>query len=179
MSSFGRIFLALKAVYKRPRYIALNLAFIAVYYYLFRYLVLLQNRGLFLVLGVPLYLIYAVVITSSILMTVAIYTVFARRSPYNVYGGVLGSASAVVAGIVSGCGCTAPLVLGGFTLVVGVSEATYLNNFLSDNTFAILLFFLFLNLLMFVYYLYHMPDSCIYGTSAKRRAGRNAKNARR
>ncbi len=178
MSSFGRLFLALKAIYKRPRYIALNLAFIAVYYYLFRYLVLLQNRGLFLVLGVPLYMIYAVVITSSVLMTIAIYTVFARRSPQNAYGGVLGSASAVVAGILSGCGCTAPLILGGFSLFVGVGEATYLNNFLSDNAFAILLFFLFLNLLVIVYYLYRMPDSCVYGKSTKKRAGRNAKAKR-
>ncbi len=178
MISLGRFLLALKAIYKRPRYVALNVAFVAVYYYLFKYLVLLQNRGIFIVLGAPLYLIYAVVITSSILMTVAIYAVFSRRSPYHAYGGVLGSASAVVAGIISGCGCTAPLLLGSFTLVVGISEATYLNNFLSDNTFAILLFFLIFNLFMIVYYLYRMPDSCIYGRLKRKRAASNVKAKR-
>ena len=63
------------------------------------------------------------------------------------------SSTALVQGLVVGCGCTSPVIFGVFGVVLGSAAATYLDIFLSNNQIPIFLVLIAINLSMSWYYL--------------------------
>lgn len=107
----------IKNIYK-PRFIALNLFLGAAYYAAFLYLAYLQGGNALMVL-LPAYLLFLLIATSSILMTVVVYSIMNKRRGTAKVSGTAASAGTVVLG--SGlCGCTTTL-LPTIALAVGVS----------------------------------------------------------
>jgi hypothetical protein len=101
----------LKKIFTSPFYILITIAAIVAYYELFQYLILSSNKGLFLV-TVPLYLIYALVFSASVLLTTSVYAVHSSiRARYaGAEGGVLSVLSSSLGGLVVGCSCYAPIL---------------------------------------------------------------------
>ncbi|MEM3661696.1 MAG: hypothetical protein QXG73_02620 [Candidatus Micrarchaeaceae archaeon] len=98
-----------KSIFLSPFYAALTVVFAVGYYLLFIYLMGLSGNILFVKL--PWYLIYALVVTSAVLLTIAVYSIKNSIMPY--VGASTGAWSAVstsVGSLFASCGCTAPLL---------------------------------------------------------------------
>lgn len=144
---------ALKAVFGSPLYIGMAVLFTALYYLFFYYLIVFSDKGIFLV-TVPIGLVYALVVSASVLLTVSVYAI--GRSIHARYAGAEGSALSIATsalnGIIVGCNCYAPILssalyaLGFGTL--GVSSAI---SFLGDFSTELLVVFIVVNL-AFLYY---------------------------
>ncbi|MEM3753204.1 MAG: hypothetical protein QXM58_02365 [Candidatus Micrarchaeaceae archaeon] len=97
-----------KSIFSSPFYIAATVAFTVMYYLLFTYLMTISGN---ILLRLPWYLIYALIITSAMLLTIAIYSI---KNSLAVYAGVsTGAWSAVsssLGSLFASCGCTAPLL---------------------------------------------------------------------
>lgn len=120
----------LRQVY-RPKYILFNIAALLIYYLAYDYLVQYQQLGL-VIITAPIYLVYALLVTASVLLTISVYSISNTiRNKVHVSGSVLGTFTAMGGAIVSGCNCTAPIL---FSLTaVGISSASVvlLQNFIS------------------------------------------------
>ncbi|HVC58422.1 MAG TPA: hypothetical protein VND15_03030 [Candidatus Acidoferrales bacterium] len=102
----------LRMIYSSPAYVVVNIAAAAFYYFLFRYLLASQNYGIFL-LNVPNYLIYALVISSSVLLTLGAYGIKSAFESRSRAVGEQGASAAttIVGAVISGCAsCQAPFV---------------------------------------------------------------------
>jgi hypothetical protein len=165
----GRLYGSLRSIY-RPRYMILNLAVAAIYYYAFIYLVKLQNQGV-LLFSIPMTVIYALVITSSILFTIAIYSINnTRRNQAKVSASTLGVATTIAGGVIGGCGCSAPLIFGLTAIGVSASSITPLYLFLADNSVPLFSALVLVNLAVIVYYLNKLSTaSCRIEQHSKRR----------
>ncbi len=97
-------------IFSSPFYIAVGIAAIAVYYELFHYMITSSNEGIFLV-TVPLYMVYALILTAAVLLTTSIYAVGkSLRIKYaGAEGGILSIFTSSVGGLVVGCSCYAPI----------------------------------------------------------------------
>jgi len=62
-----------KGIYK-PKYIILNIAIAIAYYYIIAYIISIQQRGI-PITPIPLYLVYLLVITSSVTIAMAVYSI--------------------------------------------------------------------------------------------------------
>lgn len=143
----------LRAIFTSPVYVALTALFIVLYYAFFYYLILASDRGIFLVTA-PIYLVYALVVSASLLLAASVYVI--SRSIHAKYAGAEGSALSVITsalnGLIVGCNCYAPILssalyaLGFGTL--GVSSAI---SFLGAYQAELLLVFIAMNL-AFLYY---------------------------
>jgi hypothetical protein len=142
----------LKKIY-RPRYIFVNFLSLIAYYFLIKYLIILQNKGMFFSL-IPIYLIYILVITSSILFTISIYSIFnTRNKKTNISASLAGTLTAVGGGIVSSCGCSTSLVLLGLTsLGVSATELFGINNIISSIAIPIFALMILINTIIIIYY---------------------------
>lgn len=140
----------LKLIYK-PRYIALNLLLAIVYYAIFLYLAYVQGGNAVMTSNWPL--AFALIITSSIVMTIAVYSMKNRISRNAKISGSVGSVSTIVLGT-GLCGC-ATTFLPTIATVIGVGTAGVfgLSRFLSDYSVGIFSAMIMLNLLIAVYYI--------------------------
>jgi hypothetical protein len=156
-----RIYNTIKEIYRRPKYILLNLLALLAYYYLFNYLIRAQQYGIFLV-TIPIYLVYLLVLTSSVALTIGIYSI--RNTRNNGAKEVSTGISAVTTlagGIVGGCGCTEPLILGLTVVGLSTSDTFALVNFISANQAIIFSAMIVINLFVVVYYLNKLSEpSC-------------------
>jgi len=149
MDRFSR---GLRDIYS-PKYILLNLALLPVYFVVFFALIAYQNDGIPSSVF-PFYWIAGLVLTSSMLATIAIYSI--RNTTNNkarLSASTWGTAAAVVGGVIGGCGCGAPLVLNVVAIGVSAGEAIALNNFLTNYQEPIFLTLIIVNIGMIVYYL--------------------------
>ena len=93
------------------------------YYFIFSYLISVSSNGVF-VFTAPLYLIYLLVISAGVLLAVSAYVL--RRSVGGTRLGASDSAAsaitAVIGGLVAGCGCSAPALYSLLSLL-GISAA--------------------------------------------------------
>jgi predicted Co/Zn/Cd cation transporter (cation efflux family) len=102
----------------RPRYMLFNVAAAVAYYLAIAYLNAIQNSGVSLFLGIPVIEVYALAITSSVMLTVSIYSIRNTiRNSVKVSGSTLSVATAAVGGLFCGCGCAASFL---FTGLVGI-----------------------------------------------------------
>ncbi|MCL5239632.1 MAG: hypothetical protein M1286_04160 [Candidatus Marsarchaeota archaeon] len=101
---------AFAQIFASPFYIAVVVAAIAVYYELFHYLIVSSNDGIFLV-TVPLYLIYALIFTASLLFATSVFAVgkSVKARYAGAEGGVLSAFTSSIGGLVVGCSCYAPI----------------------------------------------------------------------
>lgn len=146
------MFNTLRSVYT-PKYIVFNIVAAITYYFLYVYLIMAQQNGAFVV-AISSYFIYAVVITSSIMLTIAIYA--ARNTKNNEakeVASLLGTGTAVFSAVVGGCACEAPLIYG--LTAFGLSTATTfgIDNFVAANQSAIFSLMIAINFFVVLYYL--------------------------
>jgi hypothetical protein len=141
----------LRKIYSMP-YILLNLVILLVYYVVVEKIVALQQFGLIFITA-PAYLIILLVVSSSILMTIAAYTIVQSRKAKNLgYGGAVGScATAVVGGVMSGCGCQGAILYSALAIVAGSGEAFSINTVFSEHIGLILGALVIFNIAFIVY----------------------------
>ncbi len=143
----------LRAVYS-PKYVLLNAVAAAAYYAVAYELVRLQNYGIFLLLDVPAYLFYLLVASSSVLLTISVYAAFnTRRNRAEFTASSLGTATAVLAGVVSGCGCSAPLLLGLTALGLSAGGLFSASVFLTNTAVWLFAAMILINLGVITYYM--------------------------
>jgi thiol:disulfide interchange protein len=142
-----------KSIYAKPAYIAFNMAAALAYYYLISYLLAVQQKGI-PVTAVPVYLIYFLAATSSVTLTIAVYSIGnTRRNQARISATSVSAASAFAGGIISGCSCQAAILFNALAFVAGAGEATLVNTIIGENAPIIFAAMIVLNLFLAVYYL--------------------------
>jgi hypothetical protein len=146
----------------RPRYVVLNIAAFVVYYYAYFELIAYQNLGVFLS-DVSEDLLYLLVLTSSMLLTVAVYSVRnTRNNSARVSATTLGTVTTLFGGVIGGCGCSVPVISSLAVVGLSASEVVSLNNFLADYQNEIFGLMVLGNLAVIVYYLFRLSSaSCV------------------
>ncbi len=142
---------ALREIYK-PKYAILTVVLGITYSFAFWYLAYIQG-GSAVMLSVPIYMVFLLVASSSILMTIAVYSMWNTRKNNLKAIGTAPSVGTIVLG--SGlCGCTTTL-LPTIALAVGMSTpAVYaLTSFLRNYNMEIILLLITLNVVVVAYYL--------------------------
>lgn len=135
-----------------PKYIGLTIALGIAYSIAFWYLAYIQG-GNDVMLSVPIYLIFLLIASSSILLTIAVYSIRNTRKNGAKTKGTAASAGTVILG--SGlCGCTTTL-LPTVALAAGVSlPAVYaLTSFLRNYNIEIISILISINFVVIAYYL--------------------------
>ena len=101
---------ALEQIFTSPPYIVITIAALVAYYELFTFLIVSSNKGIFFI-TVPIYLIYALILSASLLMSTSIYALSQSiKAKYaGAEGGVLSVFSSSIGGLVVGCSCYAPI----------------------------------------------------------------------
>jgi hypothetical protein len=149
---------SLRDIYS-PRYILLNIVLLPVYFVVYFALIAYQNDGIPSSVF-PFYWIGGLVLTSSMLATIAIYSI--RNTMNNrarLSASSWGTTAAIAGGVIGGCGCGAPLVLNLVTIGVSAGDAIALNNFLVNYQEPIFLALIAMNIGMIVYYLNRLSTS--------------------
>jgi hypothetical protein len=140
------------------KYIAFNLLVFIVYYTTITYLLKIQEQGIAFT-AVPVAYIYALSFVSSILMTLAVYSVFSSRNNNAKYNATTGSAvTAVAGGLVAGCGCQGTIMYGAFAVVLGSGYATLLNNTIADHVNLVFSALIAINIVILSYYLVRLSS---------------------
>ncbi len=141
----------IKRVYT-PKYAALSLALCVAYYAAFWYLAYIQG-GNAVMLYIPIYLVLALVASSSMLTTVAVYSIRNTRKNNAKLSGTATSASTLLLG--SGlCGCTTTLLPTlAFAVGAGTPAVYALTSFLRNYNVEIISALIILNAMVLAYYL--------------------------
>ncbi len=148
---------ALKSVYSLP-YILLNLLILLAYYLLVEKLLSIQSFGIPIATA-PVYLILSLALTSSVLMTVAIHSIIQSRKTKKLgYEDAASScATAVVGGIMSGCGCQGAILYSALAVLFGSGQAFAINTVFSEHIGIILAALSIFNIALIVYSLGRVP----------------------
>lgn len=123
------LYKAIRLVYGRVWYLSLFAVSSVIYYAIISYLVAYQDRGIQF-FALPVYFIYLNAIAGGFLLSVSIFYLLNYRIGYGT-GVSVSAGSAVLTGIVSGCGCSAPVAFGVFSFLAGTSSAIYAIDFMS------------------------------------------------
>lgn len=152
MKTFRRMLRSIRAVY-RPAYIAINVATALLYYLLFELLIRYQNYGI-LFIAVPVILLYALVVTSSVMFTIGIYTIRkSLRKKTSASACSIGTAMTLFAGVIAGCGCSAPIIYGITVFGLSLAEVSVLATAITRYSSYIIGAVIAVNLLLIAYYL--------------------------
>jgi hypothetical protein len=143
---------SLRSIYQ-PAYFFLNVAILVVYYSLFNFLISLQQQGAVIVV-IPLYLLYLLTLTSSIAMTIGIYSIRNSINNSAKYSSTsIGTATTAIGAIIGGCNCTAPLLFGLGAFGASALDIASTINFISANETYLFVVMTAINLAITVYYL--------------------------
>ncbi len=143
--------LAIKRIYK-PKYLALNLLIGIAYYALFLYLAAVQGGGAIMP-GTPWILVFGLIATSSITLTIVIYSISNTRNNQAKASGTAVSLGTIVTGTgLCGCATTFPAVI---AAGIGISTTGVyaLGSFLKNYNLYIYSGFIIMNLFVIGYYL--------------------------
>jgi len=144
----------LKSIYK-PKYMALNIILAIAYYIVMTEILVATYHIVIFTQPLPQYLFYLIAITSSIMLTIGIYSFeHAIRNKAKIMAPTIGSVVAFIASIFTGCGCaTTPALL--ILTAIGLSgtEIFGLNIFISDNKSVLLFILILINLFVITYYI--------------------------
>ncbi len=153
----------LKAVYSKPMPIIVTAIFIAMYYVLFQSITSISNHGLAPILTTPAYLIYALVITSAVLLFLSAYSL--KLSLYDIrnnLGSGISVGSTVIGALIAGCDCQAP-ILSIIMYNLGLNSI-FVSNIISfvGEYETIIIFALVLSNIVYIYYnLGKMSSNCM------------------
>lgn len=164
----------LKQIYSW-KIIVLNIALFIAYYLMFNYFIKYQNHGIVLILNVPVYLIYIMVATTSVLSSVSISSILhTAKTRLSFIGTGFGAFASAFSGIISGCGCSFPLVLSIVTLLgVNSSYALIINLFFGNNAKLIMSALIAVNILLTVYMVARFNRDIACKIPAKARRSKN------
>ncbi|EQD57942.1 conserved hypothetical protein, membrane [mine drainage metagenome] len=145
----------LKKIYSKPVYIAVNTAAAIAYYSLYTYLLSIQTHGVLVDIGLPpWYLVYLLVITSSVLLTIAVFSVKnSRNNQAALSASFTGSATAAFGGVLGGCGCTSPLLFGILAPIGLGSQYAIFDTFFVEYQVWLFAVFILINVGLAAYYL--------------------------
>lgn len=147
------ILTSIKNIYVKPFYIILNIIFCIIFYFVFVFLIRYQNYGILLI-ETPIYLLYLMIITSSILFTISIYSIRnTRKNAAKFSGSTVSTIVVLFGGVVGGCGCSAPIIYGLSVLGLDLSTTSTLAYYLNYYILDLFYFMILLNLILIVYYL--------------------------
>ncbi len=152
----------IKEIYSDPKYVGLNVILFLAYYAGVYYLIKLHGGIISLSGPMTLYLLYALLVTSSMMMTLAIYS-FAKASSRKgaAKAGGIGILTAAAGGFAVSCGCEIPAALS--IAAVGVSSAEFVvaDNIITRYTPEIIAIAILVNLVFMAYYLNRLQnDGC-------------------
>ena len=148
----------LASVY-RPKYVVLNVAAFLVYYYAYFELIAYQNLGVFLS-NVSEYLLYPLVLTSSMLLTIALYSIRnTRNNNAKISATTLGTVATLFGGVIGGCGCSVPVISSLAVVGLSASEVVSMNNFLADYQNEVFGLMVLANVSVIVYYLFRLSST--------------------
>ncbi len=101
----------LLAIYSKPLAIVATFAFVVMYYLLFYNIIYASNKYGLALITTPIYLIYALIITSAVLLYLSIYSL--HLSVYNIKNNISSGISVgttIVGGIIASCDCQVPIL---------------------------------------------------------------------
>lgn len=101
----------LRRIFTSPRFILLFAVMAIAYYFLVRFIITASSQGLFLT-TMPVYYIYALAMTSSLLITISIYQIAASfKQKFTAAGeGAASAITTIAGGLVTSCGCSSPIL---------------------------------------------------------------------
>ena len=159
---------SLKSIY-RPKYIIFNIAAAIAYYYLISYLLSVQQQGI-PITSVPLYLIYLLSAVSSVSLTIGVYSIRNTiRNMASASATTIGTASALIGGVLAGCGCQAAILFSVATVFFGIGEARLINTVATENANYIFAALIIINLFVIAYYLNKLSQPGCRPKRAKRK----------
>ena len=144
----------LVTIVTKPIYLAVLIVAAIIYYYVFYYLITSSNYGLFL-LTIPVYLLYALVITSALLLTIAVSSIHGGiKYGRAITGSVSGSIILLAGGTIASCACTVPIFVSLlYILGATVADVTLINFYISTYQLYILGALILANLALIYHYL--------------------------
>ncbi len=147
----ARAYGSLKLVYK-PKYVAINIIAAVVYYLVLTVLIRYQNYGI-LIITAPAFLIYALVISSSMMFTIGVFSAATsiRKAP-GASASTFGTAVALFSGIIIGCGCSAPILYSITVFGLSIAEVSVIGAFIAKYSVAIISAIIAINVLIVLYY---------------------------
>lgn len=143
----------LRKIFTSPFYILLTVVAAIAYYWLLKYQILASNKGVFFI-TVPMYWVYALILSAAALMAVSIYAVsnLLRTKYAGVGGGLFSIITSSIGGLVISCSCYAPVLASVmYAIGFGVLQVGDTIAFLGDNQLWFVLAFIAVNLI-FIYY---------------------------
>ncbi len=149
-------------MYSKPIAIILTVLFVFLYYFLF-YNILEYSSGTGVILvTTPIYLIYALVVTSAILLYISVYTI--RLSVFNIVNNIPSGVSVVTAvagGVIASCECQIPL-LSVVLYSLGFNSLSVSNvlSFVGAYQTVIITLLFLLNLIFIYYSLGRLSSTC-------------------
>lgn len=158
--TLARVASTVRGMYS-PKFILLNVAMALVYYAVFNFMLTVQEHGISLSF-VPPYLVYALVITSSIVFTISVYSYFnTRNNNAKTHASLTGTGTAIIGGVIGGCNCTVPLLFSLTAIGVSAVQIVALVNFVSANSALLFGLMIAINLFVMLYYLNKLSEpSC-------------------
>ena len=145
----------LVTIVTKPIYLAVLIVAAIIYYYVFYYLITSSNSyGLFL-LTVPIYMLYALVITSALLLTIAVSSIHGGiKYGRAITGSVSGSIILLAGGTIASCACTVPIFVS-LLYIVGatVADVTLINFYISTYQLYLFSALILVNLALIYHYL--------------------------
>ncbi len=144
----------LVAIVTKPAYLAVLIVAAIIYYYVFYYLITSSNYGLFL-LTVPIYVLYSLVLTSALLLTIAVSSIHGGiKHGRAITGSVSGSIILLAGGTIASCACTVPIFVSLlYVLGATVADVTLINFYISTYQLYILVVLILANITLIYNYL--------------------------
>lgn len=94
-------------IFRHPTYIISTILSAGVFYYIFYLMIVLSNKGVFLIL-IPIYLVYLLVLTSGTIFSVSVYSLsramLTKAAKFE--GGIASLLLPSLGGLVASCGCS-------------------------------------------------------------------------
>ena len=139
-------------------YLLLNLVILLVYYVAVQRILAIQQFG-FVFSTAPVWLMVSLVVSSSVLMTLAVYTILGYRKVKALgYGEATSScATALIGGVLSGCGCQGTILYSALAVVAGSGEAFAVNTVFAEHIGLILGALTLFNIAFIVYSIDRLP----------------------
>ncbi len=144
----------LTSVLRKPIYLTVFAVTAIIYYMVFYYLIISSNYGIFLI-TIPTYMLYLLVITSALLLTVAVSSIHGHiKYARAISGSVSGSIIMLAGGTIASCACTVPIFISLLYVFGGtVADVTLLNFYISTYQIYLMAILILLNLGIIYHYL--------------------------
>ncbi len=140
----------LKRVYFSPYYLLLNIATFFAYYLFFIFVLGLTSREEFL--AIPSYIIYALAVSASMLLTISVYSVVSEISKAGVSTSLISALTTAAGGIFASCGCQTPII-GALLYAIGLNALAVSGIIAAIYAYRLLIFLLLIAInLLFAYY---------------------------